>query len=204
MKNDIYTLAHEIRNPLSVVKGYLEMLQENNVGKYKRIIQDEVNVSLEILNSYLEYDKMEIVKEEMDLNLLLLDIKKSFKDYLKKHDIKIHLHTIDDEVYINADYQKLKEVFYNLIKNSIESKSKNIYIDYHIMFGRVIICFKNDGEMMDDDTILKIGNFYSSKTGGNGIGTTLSKKIIELHRGKIKFRNNKNMGISVYITLSLS
>ena len=204
MKNDIYTLAHEIRNPLSVVKGYLEMLQENNVGKYKRIIQDEVDVSLEILNSYLEYDKMEIVKEEIDLNLLLLDIKKSFKDYLKKYNIRINLHTIDDEIYINADYQKLKQVFYNLIKNSIESKSKNIYIDYHVMFGRVIICFKNDGEMMDDDTILKIGNFYSSKTGGSGIGTTLAKKIIELHRGKIKFRNNKNMGISIYITLSLS
>lgn len=204
MKNDIYTLAHEIRNPLSVVKGYLEMLQDNNISKYKKIIQEEIDVSLEILNSYLEYERVEIVKEEMDLNLLLLDIKKSFKDYLKKHNIIIHLNTVDDEIYINGDYQKLKQVFYNLIKNSIESKSKNIYIDYHIMFGRVIICFKNDGELMDEETIFKIGNFYSSKTGGNGIGTTLSKKIIELHRGKIKFRNNKNIGISVYITLTLN
>ena len=42
MKNDIYTLAHEIRNPLCVVKGYLEMLDESNLSKYKKIIQNEL------------------------------------------------------------------------------------------------------------------------------------------------------------------
>ena len=191
MKNDIYTLAHEIRNPLCVVKGYLEMLNETNISKYKSIIQNQVDDSLNILNDYLEYNRISVNTEEMDLNLLLIDLKNSLNDYLKRNSVYLHIDTIDDEIYLNADYNKLKQVIGNIIKNSIESHSKNILINYRIMFNKVTICIKNDGYKMSDDTLLKIGNYFSNKDGGNGIGTSISKKIISLHRGKIKYRNNK-------------
>ena len=204
MKNDIYTLAHEIRNPLCVVKGYLEMLNENNVSKYKTIIKNQVNDSLNILSDYLEYSRITINKEELDLNVLLVDLKNNLKDYLKANSVYLHLDMIDDDIYLNGDYNKLKQVFNNIIKNSIESKSKNIFISYHIMFGKVTICIKNDGKKIDDSSIFQIGNYFTNKEGGNGIGTTIAKKIINLHNGKIKYRNNKKNGVSVYITLSLS
>ena len=204
MKNDIYTLAHEIRNPLCVVKGYLEMLNSDNVSKYKKIIQNEVDDSLNILNDYLEYNRLVLDKEEIDLNILLSDLKNNLKDYLRNKGVYLHLETIDDEIYLEADYNKLKQVFKNIIKNSIESKSKNIYINYRIMFGKVTISIKNDGLKIDNDALLNIGNFFTNKVGGHGIGTTLSKKIINLHHGKIKYRNNLKKGISIFITLSLS
>ena len=99
MKNDIYTLAHEIRNPLCVVKGYLEMLNENNISKYKTIIENQVNDSLNILNDYLEYSRITLNKEELDLNVLLLDLKKNLKDYLKSNNVYLHLEMIDDDIY---------------------------------------------------------------------------------------------------------
>ena len=204
MKNDIYTLAHEIRNPLCVVKGYLEMLDESNVLKYKKILQNEVNDSLNVLNDYLEYNRISLNKEEIDLTVLLTDIKTSFKDYLKQNNVYLHVEIMDDEIYLNADYYKLKQVFQNIIKNSIESHSKNIYINYHIMFGKVTICVKNDGYKIDEDSFIKIGHYFSNKEDGNGIGTSIINKIISLHKGKIKYRNNKKLGVSVYITLSLS
>ena len=204
MKNDIYTLAHEIRNPLCVVKGYLEMLDESNVFKYKKILQNELSDSLNILNDYLEYNRISLNKEEMDLNILLTELKTSFKDYLKKNNLNLHIEMFDDEIYLKADYNKLKQVFQNIIKNSIESHSKNIYINYHIMFGKVTICIKNDGYKIDEDNLIKIGHYFSNKEEGNGIGTCINKKIINLHNGKIKYRNNKKMGVSTYITLSLS
>lgn len=203
MKNDIYVLAHEIRNPLCVVKGYLEMLNETNIDKYKEIINNQVDDSLNILNDYLEYSRISLSKEEIDLNILLIDIKNSLKDYLKNKNVYLHIDTLDDEIYLKADYNKLKQVINNIIKNSVESNSKNINISYRIMFGKVTICIKNDGYKMDNDALLKIGNFYTNKEDGYGIGTSLIKKIISLHNGKIKYRNNKNKGISVYITLSL-
>ena len=204
MKNDIYTLAHEIRNPLSVVKGYLEMLDETNISKYKKIIIKQVDDSLNILSDYLEYSRISLNKEEIDLNVLLVDIKNTLKDYLKNQNVHLHMELMDDDIYLKADYNKLKQVFNNIIKNSIESSSKNIDISYRIMFGRVTICIKNDGFQMDNDTLLNIGNYFTNKETGNGIGTSLIKKIISLHNGKIKYRNNKNKGVSTFITLTLS
>ena len=203
MKNDIYVLAHEMRNPLCVVKGYLEMLNEQNITKVKEIINNQVDDSLNILNDYLEYNRISLHKEEIDLNLLLQDIKTNIKDYLKSKDVHLHINLIDDEIYLQADYNKLKQVVNNIIKNSVEAKAKNIDISYRIMFGRVTICIKNDGCKLDSESILKMGNYFTTKESGNGIGTSLIKKIIALHRGKIKYRNNKNKGVSVYITLSL-
>ena len=204
MENNIYTLAHEIRNPLCVVKGYLEMINEENISKYKKIIESEVNDSLSILNDYLEYNRMYLNKEEMDLNILLTDLKNSLKDYLRNNNVYLHVNTIDDEIYLDADYNKLKQVFNNIIKNSIEAKSKNIYISYHIMFGKVKICIKNDVYKIDNEAIFNIGNHFTNKENGNGIGTNLIKKIISLHHGKIKYRNNNGKGICIFITLSLA
>ena len=204
MKEDIYTLAHEIRNPLCVVKGYLEMLDETNISKYKKIIMEQVDDSLNILNDYLEYSRISLNKEEIDLNVLLLDIKNNLKDYLKNQNVHLHMELIDEDIYLQADYNKLKQVFHNIIKNSIESSSKNIDISYRIMFNRVTICIKNDGFQVDNDSLLNIGNYYTNKETGNGIGTSLIKKIISLHNGKIKYRNNKNKGVSIFITLTLS
>lgn len=204
MKNDIYTLAHEIRNPLCVVKGYLEMMNETNISKYKSIIQNQVNDSLSILNDYLEFNRISLNKEEIDLNLLLIELKNDLKDYLKRQNVHLHIDLIDDDIYLEADYNKLKQVFNNIIKNSIESSSKNIYISYRIMFGRITLIIKDDGYKIDNDAIYKIGNYFTNKEDGNGIGTTLIKKIVSMHNGKIKYRNNKNRGVSVYITLTLS
>ena len=203
MENNIYTLAHEIRNPLCVVKGYLEMLNSNNISKYKTIIENQVNDSLNILNDYLEYNRLSLNKEEIDLNMLLIDLKDSLSDYLKSNETNLHIKTIDDEIYLEADYNKLKQVFNNIVKNSLESKSKNIYISYRVTPKSVIICIKNDGLKMDEETLLNIGNGYTNKINGNGIGTSLIKKIIRLHNGKIEYKNNNDKGVSVFITLSL-
>lgn len=204
MKTDIYTLAHEVKNPLSVVKGYLEMMNEENFSKYKEIIQNEVNISLEILDNYLEYNKLTVSKEEIDLNVLLLDLKNSMKDYLKKNNINLKICMLDDEIYLEADYNKLREVFLNIIKNGVEAHANNINISYDVMFNKVRIKIENDGDSIDYNDLSKIGNNYSNKVLGSGIGTTLSKKIIELHNGSIKYANNEKKGVIVTITLSLS
>ena len=204
MKTDIYVLAHEIKNPLCVAEGYLEMMNEDNFQKYKKIIKEEIKNSIEILDNYMELGSLSLNTEEMDINLLLLEIKKSMKEYLKGNGINLKVRTIDDEIYLNADYQKLKQVIYNVLKNGIEAEAKNIIISYDIMFDKIMITISNDGKKLDNEAIKNIGNNYSNKILGHGIGTTLSKKIIELHGGKIEYQNNKKKGVNTIITLPLS
>ena len=200
MKKDIYVLAHEIKNPLCVVKGYLEMLNKDNLDQYKDIITNEINSSIEILDNYLEYDKLSLNMEEIDINLFLSEIKKSMQDYLKMQGVKLKLSLEDDEIYINADYNKLKQVFYNIIKNSVEAGSKNILIKYEVLNNEIKIVIENDGQKINN--LHKIGKNYSDKVLGNGIGIKLSKKIIKMHQGKIKYYNNQD-GVSCDIILPL-
>lgn len=204
MKTDIYTLAHEIKNPLCVANGYLEMMNEENFQKYKEIIKAEIKTSLEILDNYLEMNKLKVNMEEIDLNVLLLELRKSMKDYLLQKGVNLTIKLVDDEIYLMADFNKLKQVFYNIIKNSIEAHSKNITIYYDIIFDKIKIKIENDGDKINNDIFYRIGNNYSSKVLGNGIGMTLSKEIIEMHNGKIKCQNNLKKGISTIITLNLN
>ncbi len=190
MKDDIYVLAHEMKNPLCVAQGYLEMLNKDNLEKYKEKIRNEINSSIEILDNYLEYNKLFINKEEIDINVFLLDIKENLNDYLKKNHVKLRLSLLNDEVYLEADYNRLKQVFYNIIKNSVEANSKNISIKYETLYNEIKIIIENDGIKIDN--LKKIGKNYSDKVLGNGIGINLAKKIIKLHHGKIKYYNNLN------------
>ena len=187
MKNDVYVLAHEMKNPLCVAKGYLEMMNKSNLDKYKEIIKEEINMSLEILDNYLSYDKIMITGEEIDLNVLLEDIKNNMNDYLNKCGVNLKVILKDDEIYLKADYHKLKQVFYNIIKNAVEGEAKNIIVTYKVIYNQIKIIIRNDG--MRINNLDEIGHNYSNKVLGHGIGTFLSQKIIHLHDGKITYKN---------------
>ena len=200
MKNDVYVLAHEVKNPLCIIKGYLEMINPLNLQEYKKIIENELIDSIEILDNYLEYNQLKINKEEIDITLLLSEIKSQMLPILRKRGIKFKIQNIDNEIYLEADYNKLKQVFYNIIKNAYEAEAKNIFISYRIIYDKIEIKIENDGIKIIDPTLL--GNNYSNKVLGHGIGTTLSKKIIMLHNGKIEYFNDKKY-VNCLITLTL-
>ena len=202
MKTDVFTLAHEVKNPLCVAKGYLEMMNEKNYSKYREIINKEIDTSLEILDNYLELNKLSINKEEIDLNVLLKDIDDSFREYLKLNDIELIVNTTNDDIYLMADYNKLRQVIYNILKNSLEWQSKKIIISYKDLSNKVKIIIENDGEKIDDDKINNIGKNISYNVLGNGIGLHLSKRIINLHGGTFRIINNQLNGISTIISLT--
>ena len=74
MEIDIYTLAHEIKNPLAVASGYVEMSNEKNFSKYKELINNNIKEALQILDNYLEFNKLKVEKEIIDIILLLEEI----------------------------------------------------------------------------------------------------------------------------------
>ena len=86
IKESLFKLTHEIKNPLAVIKGYLDMFNIENKEKslkYLSIMREEANRSLNIITDFLEFNKIKIVKTEIDLNLLLEDVYDSFKIILK-------------------------------------------------------------------------------------------------------------------------
>ena len=101
----------------------------------------------------------------------------------------------DDEIYINGDYDRLKQVFINLIKNGIESfdgKKGKLEINTKENNKEVIISIIDNGCGMDEDILKNINEmFYTTKKNGTGIGLPLSNEIIKLHNGKLNFYSKK-------------
>ncbi len=192
MKNDMYVLAYEVRNPLCIAKGYLEMLNTSNFEKYKKIIKKEIQNSLEILDNYLEYDSFNIHKEEIDFNLLLHDIKEELYDYFIKEGINLKISFKEDEVYLKADFYRLKQAINHLLDYAVKRNSKKITVSYKVLYDEIRIMMNDDGNNIDNLNILN-----------SEIGIKIAKKIITLHDGKIVF-NKELRGNTLIITLPLS
>ena len=211
IKESLFQLNHEIKNPLAVVNGYLDMIDRTSdkkrIEKYQEIIKKEIKRSITIINDFSSFGRLkEIDKEPLDLDLVFEDIIYTFSPLLKKNNGMIHYENVD-EIYINGDYDRLKQGFINLIKNSIESKDKDfLIIDIKIkkLKKHYKIYVTDNGRGMNSEVLNRIGEpFYSTKQTGTGIGMAYVKKIIELHKGKISYKSKEKEGTTVVVTLPL-
>lgn len=205
-KDSLFKITHEIKNPIAVVKGYLDMYDVNNIehsNKYIPIIKEEINRVLMLLEDFLSITKIKIEKEEMDLGYLLEDIKNNFGMILKSKNIEF-ICTDIDELYIEADYNRMKQVLVNLIKNSVESIEKNgtIKINVSNYKNKVKIVVQDTGKGMTEEELKQIKSaFFTTKKNGTGLGTYLSNEIIKAHNGIMKYHSVKNKGTKVIITI---
>lgn len=212
LRNSIFKITHEIKNPIAVCKGYLDMIDykdENKVRKYIPIVKDQIDRTLVLMDDFLDYTKVKINKDEVDLYLLIEDSCEISYPLFKKEGIKLEYDTPDDELYINLDYNRMKQVLVNIFKNSIEAKDKkkkNPYVRVTVnrINNEIVMKIKDNGLGMDKKTIKRVDEmFYTTKEKGTGLGVALSKEIIELHGGSIKYTSQKNKYTLVTIKLPL-
>lgn len=208
-RESLFQVTHEIKNPIAVCKGYLDMLDVNNkkqVNKYIPIIKQEIDRTLTLMSDYLNLTKLSVNMSIVDIALLLDDVCNSIDALLKGKNIHFMFDTFDDEVFIEGDYDRLKQVFINLVKNSVESiDNKTGIIKLKMIVNKkVVIELSDNGNGMDKESLEKIGKaFYTTKDKGTGLGVKLSMEIIELHHGKIKYTSKLNKGTKVRIELPL-
>lgn len=202
-------LTHELKNPISVCKGYLEIIDKNGyqkAPKYLPIISSEIERSLSVINDFSSLGKLkELNKEEVDLQVLLEEIITILNPLFKKYNANIYLN-VKQDIYLSLDYLRMKQVFVNILKNALEARKEeeplNVLIEVKKSLKAIKITIKDNGIGMDKNTLDKITEiFYTTKANGNGLGVVLSKEIIEMHNGTITYKSQKDKGTTVTITL---
>lgn len=189
--------THEIKNPLTVCNGYLDMMlkcSDKDKDTYIEIVRDEIKRSLNIINDYNNF--LSINKTNFNLYDLLLEIKNNLEKLYKSKIIIIS----NNKMNYYGDYSKLKQVFINIIKNSYEANSNLIVIkiDEDNSIYKISI-FDNGIGIKNISDIYK--EYYTTKENGNGLGIPYIKEIIELHRGTINYYSEENIGTRVEIIL---
>ena len=204
---ELHQFAHELKNPLVVCSGYLEMIPNSTFKqkeKYYKIIEKEVKRSLSIISSFSEKKANNLNIEEFDLTILFEEISEIFQDLFKKNNCKINI-LGKEESYMHGDYEKLKQVFINLIKNSYEARNnKNLQIMIKIKETKKyfkISVIDNGIGMTRKEKEKATNKYYTTKKYGNGLGIPYSKEIIKLHQGNLSLKSKKGVGTKVIIKL---
>ena len=190
LKNSLFKITHEVKNPIAGCKGYLDMINlddKEKVKKYIPIISQEIDRSLNIMNDFMEFSKIKIEKDILDINILLEDIIEELQLIVKSKNIKIISKIPQDEIFIDGDYNRLKQVFINIIRNFMKD------------FSMIIT---DTGCGMDEYTLSKIKElFFTTKVKGSGLGVSLSNEIIKAHNGTIDYTSKLGKGTKVVVKL---
>lgn len=206
IKTSIFKVTHEIKNPLAVIKGYLSIFDpydSDKCLKYKNILEIEVENALNVLKDFSSINHLNIKKNNINYYDLLMEAKETILPFFNDKNIKLNISS-PRELFVNADYNRMKQVLINILKNSTEALSDNGKIDIksYIENNKLITIIKDNGHGMDKETIDNLFTpFYSKKSFGTGLGLCLSKEIIELHNGTIKYTSKLNLYTEVKIVI---
>lgn len=210
MKINLFKITHEIKNPLAVIKGYLSMFDVNNKEKsikYIKIIKSEVNRSLNLLSDFMEFTKIKINTNNVIFSDLMDDIKEVLIPFFNAKNVKYNFN-IEANIEINIDYNRIKQVLINVIKNAVEACPNNMGLVSTTIFkdkDYLYIFVKDNGSGMDKDTLDNIlVPFFTTKENGTGLGVSLSKEIILSHKGEISYDSILGKGTTCKITLPLN
>lgn len=211
IQESLFKITHEIKNPIAVCKGYLDMLDLNDlkkVNKYIPIIRSEVNRTLVLMDDFLDYSRIKVDKDILDINLLIEDTCSSMVPLFRENKVFTKFKLRDDEVYVLGDYNRLKQVLINIFKNSFESRKNNerlnLTLDTNTNDKMINIVICDNGCGMDSDQLDRIGEaFFTTKSKGSGLGVCLSRKIISLHDGELLYESKLNEGTKVTISLPI-
>lgn len=208
------SLAHEVRNPLTAVKGFLKLIREspmerNKVEGYIDICTEEIQRTETILSEYLSISKpMTEKREVVDLYIQLQAIIDVMKPYANMHNVYINLDNPAGPVQILAYQDKIKQFLVNFIKNAIEACANMANGEVNLrleVIGRIAKLTINDnGIGMSKEQVNRLGSIYfSTKTKGTGLGLTFSYQVIHELGGSVSVRSTPQVGTQFTITLPL-
>jgi two-component system CheB/CheR fusion protein len=199
-------MSHELRTPLNSINGFSEVLYDETFGtlnekqkKYVSNILASGNHLLLLINQILdmakvEAGKMKLVLSSLSMKSLLSEISMLVADIVSKKKIEMLLEIAEDLPDIEADELKVKEILYNLLSNAVKftpdggkigMQAKKVYSGIEItVWDRGIGIAPENMEKIFEG-FFRVDTPYSRVTEGTGLGLPLSKKLVELHGGKL-------------------
>ena len=207
-------MAHEIKNPLAIMKGLAQALPENmNDKEYLKRLSDVVPRQLDRINGLVEDliafsrpKKME--KSEIDVNKVFLSAFRLVEADCKKRGIKADIDLDKNGLRIMADSELLTQAFLNLLLNAVQSmEGGGKLIVNSLQFTekgkrRVKIKISDTGRGINEDDLPKIFDpFFTTKEKGAGLGLAVTQRIIKEHGGAIEVKSSLNNGTTFSIQL---
>lgn len=201
-------VGHDLRNPLTGIAGatyYLKTKFGPKIDKKTKemleLIEKDIEYSNKIINGLLDYSK------EIRLELIETTPKSIIKDALTLVKVPKNIQILDlteNKPKIEMDVQKMKRVFVNIIKNTVDAMPEGgkLTITSNESNGNLEIAFTDTGTGIPKDIVEKIWTpLFTTKAKGMGLGLSICKRIVEAHRGSISVESTVGKGVTFTVTL---
>ncbi|KAA0546669.1 GHKL domain-containing protein [Bacillus sp. BGMRC 2118] len=203
--------AHEIRNPLTGIKGLMKLLSEKYTEEddqfYFSVIDEEINRINEIISEFLVLGKPTAEFLDVhDVNCIMNELHPLIQSEANLYNVQYNV-TIDQTpnlIYCVKDH--IKQVILNLVKNALESMSNGglLTITAHNENNTCIISIKDTGTGIPEEVLGKIFEpFFTLKDTGTGLGLVVCQRIVSMYNGEITIKSSENIGTEVLIVFPL-
>ena len=203
-------IAHEIRNPMTALKGFIQLLEHNLKGQfsmYFEVIKTELERIESIITEFLILAKPQAVQfQKVDIGNVIRHTVDLLTPQALMTNVQLLVAVDKNLPAVYAESNQLKQVFINIIKNAIEvmPKGGNIAIQSKVEKDQVCIMISDEGTGIPEEKIKKLGEpFYTTKERGTGLGLMVSFKIIKEHNGKVEVKSEVGKGTTFYIYLPI-
>lgn len=216
----ISNVSHELRTPLASIVGFAETLlsekelPNETIREFSNIILMEGKRLGKLINDILDFSKLESGEEELHKESVILseivdNVLQSFENQIKEKDLVLTKDYAQGKITIDADKERLKKIFWNLISNAIKFTNSGGRISIIIQdFGKEIeIIVSDTGIGISENDLPKLFQKFSkiqqngTPLSGAGFGLVTTKQIVDLHKGFIKLRSQLDKGTTVIIRL---
>jgi two-component system sporulation sensor kinase B len=199
------SVAHEVRNPLQVTRGFLQLVAARTDDKnkeYMGIAIEELDRASVIITDFLTFAKPQLDElNELNVSKEINQIEGIIMPLATMNGGRIIV-SVPSDLHIHGNSSKLKQILINLIKNSIEAFQVDgqIQIWAYEKNEEVFIHIKDNGEGIEPIQLTKLGEpYYSTKTKGTGLGLMVTFRLVDIMKGHIEFKSQRNFGTEVII-----
>lgn len=200
-------IAHEIRNPMTVIKGFTQLLQGDvapHKAHYIDVMLHELTRVDSVLSELLVLAKPQVSTMAVtNIDPLLQEVAEFLEPEALKAGVQVVMTSLAAGCVL-GDVNQLKQVFINVLLNAIEAMPEGgrVFVQSQIVEGNVVIHIRDEGMGMEPARLKKTGEpFYTTKEKGTGLGLMVCRKIIALHQGVLQIESTMGSGTVVRITM---
>lgn len=201
-------VAHEIRNPLTTLRGFLQLQQQTH-----KVNPDHIGLMLSeldrinlIVSEFLILAKPQAVRfQYKDLRIIMNDVISLLDSQAHLYGIEFRLHDTDEKAMVHCEENQLKQVFINILKNAVEAMPDGGYVTIEIGKSnpdQIAVRIRDKGKGIPADLMPHVGEpFITNKEAGTGLGLMVSQRIIHGHQGTLEIESEEGKGTTVTILL---
>lgn len=217
----LQNVSHEIRTPLTLIKGYVELIREDGIGgdltptqrqavdTISRRADDVVRIVGQIV-ALQPLNDLTTERAKVSVKRILQEVVDVFQLMISGTNLSIHLHPVNPELYFNGDYEKIRQLCYNILDNSVKFSPGGGHITVQAVPEEAYIhlTFTDQGIGIDErqlsrifDTFYQIDGSSTRQFGGLGLGLAVVNRVVESHQGKVWVESELHKGSIFHVLL---